>query len=126
MTREEIMALQPGLEMDRAVAETMGWKDIKVKHIPGHGCDGMDALEGTLDGWSRREIIPWYSTDLKDAWYVVERLKDDGDFFLEWWQDGEWTVSNKPLGVRDCGFTVVAPTVQQAVCRALLVIRHLW
>jgi hypothetical protein len=40
-----------------------------------------------------------YSTNIKDAWTVVEWCMDyaDGDLFIEYWQDGEWYICNENL-----------------------------
>lgn len=46
--------------------------------------------------------LPNYSTDISDAWLVVEKLvgKDctSRDLFIECWSDGEWFVAFHPMG----------------------------
>jgi hypothetical protein len=62
---------------------------------------------------------PRYSASIADAWPVVEKLKEDGDVFIEWWSDGEWLVSKYPVLVRQADGgrdSVVAPTAPMAIC----------
>jgi hypothetical protein len=78
--------------------------------------------------------LPYYSTSIAAAWEVVEKLWISGDgpywvgdFFLEWWQDGEWLVCNKPIGVRDGAIKAMCdgkktgkPSAPLAICRAAI------
>ena len=72
-----------------------------------------------------------FSTDIAAAWLVVEWMMESdlwwGDIFLEWWQDGEWLVCNKPVSVRDgaikanCdGRETGKPSLPLAICLAAL------
>lgn len=99
MTEAEARALPPR-ELDALVAEkVMGYGP---KNDPCHAGE-----------WSP-------STSISAAWEVVENMKEDGDVFIEWWQDDLWTVSNKPIGVRDNGVILEADTAPLAICLAAL------
>jgi hypothetical protein len=96
MTRDEILAMKPGRELDALVAEKVfGWTYWRSKH--GHWIidtpDGrhFEPLFGKVrnydpetserlpdpnwwDGLS--DELPYYSTDIAAAWEVVARLRD--------------------------------------------------
>ena len=65
-----------GPEMDAAVAEhVMGW----IYHPPSADTEGIawwEVPEGdpTRDGFGSADWPPRYSTDIADAWLVVERM----------------------------------------------------
>ncbi len=75
--------------------------------------------------------LPHYSTDIKDAWQVVEWIvgKDctEHDLFIECWADGEWFVAFHPFGyssrkpcASDDGKKTGSPSAPLAICRAAL------
>ena len=70
--------------------------------------------------WTTGYNMPGYTSVIEDAWQVVEKMQEEGDVFIESWSDGEWTVSNKPLGFRDGGVVESAPTAPEAICLAAL------
>ena len=79
MTREEILKLEPGPELDRLMAEkVMGWKRTTEGAPP--GC----AYWKDDDGFVRANETPggslnWNpSTDIAAAWQVVEKLASKG------------------------------------------------
>jgi len=130
MTKEEILKLEAGRELDVAIHRTVFGRQCELFH-PEDGEFGSD-----LDGWYDTplkdggipEQVPFYSYMLSHAWQVVEVLKEENDVFIEWWRDGEWLVSNKMLGFRSgplgfhSGVVVCADTMPLAVCRAALLI----
>jgi hypothetical protein len=99
VTREEILALPAGPELDALVAErVMGWTFFRSKHdywIVNHGSEAESCEEGyshrrpkydSETGKKLRESLWWedcthvppYSTDIASAWEVVEKLEAAG------------------------------------------------
>ena len=114
MTRDKILAMPAGPDLDALVAaKVMGWARKGPYLVP---------LELTARLLEAHQVpdVPCYSTDITAAWRVVEKMKDDGDVFIEWWRDGEWTVARKPLGFRGEGDVISAPTAPLAICRSAL------
>jgi len=77
MTREEILKLEPGSELDRLVAErVMGWQessDFAIEKETGDllKIDLSDSIFKGLWKWSP-------STDIAAAWEVVRKMLDSG------------------------------------------------
>jgi hypothetical protein len=70
MTREEILAMEPGYELDRLVAETvMNW----------HLVSGAMFSDWVDSGGLKKCGKEWFnpSTDIKVAWEVVKRIKEN-------------------------------------------------
>ncbi|MEC0241996.1 hypothetical protein P4H66_19520 [Paenibacillus dokdonensis] len=91
MTREEIMALEPGRELDAMIAEALfGWRKIKGPQYDYDGpCESNDVLlpptitseEEAFRFMPPRGVIPYtyflnhkWSTDISAAWEVVEKM----------------------------------------------------
>ena len=123
MTREEILVLPAGAEMDALVAErVMGWLRIGPDepyrfHKEMGGIIGPD---GRPARFAAGEIpFDWFpSTRIADAWDVVEKLAgglEEGDRF---------EVIRLGETVWRAGFTifVTADTAQLAICRAALLV----
>ncbi|MBA7539583.1 hypothetical protein ES705_31863 [subsurface metagenome] len=104
MTKEKILAMEPGPELDTLVAEEVMGHPMP-DFIPE---DALDLyLAGTpihYDSWTcvcrydEGDTPKWvpdpYSTDIPAAWPVVEKLTE------------EWTKRNKPISIEviyDCG-----------------------
>ena len=69
MTREEILKMEPGPELDRLVAEkVMGWEENREFEMDPHGVVKVGEI---IDLWSP-------SADIAAAWEVVEALKSRG------------------------------------------------
>jgi len=69
MTRDEILKLEPGPELDRLVAErVMEWKE---------GQKILQSLECGI-GILGEKALPRYSTDIAAAWEVVKKMLDSG------------------------------------------------
>lgn len=76
--------------------------------------------------------IPYYSMNIADAKPVLEWLMQQGDVFIEWWQDGEWYICNLDLSTRhkypELGWEAMSdkvdenemPSLPLAICRAAL------
>ncbi|GAI65616.1 unnamed protein product [marine sediment metagenome] len=104
MTKEKILAMEPGKELDILVAEKVmnhpvpdfipeDALDLYLAGSPIH-CDSWTCVcrydEGDVPKW----IPDPYSTDPSAAWPVVEKLTE------------EWTKRNKPISIEvtyDCG-----------------------
>ena len=120
--------MKAGRELDALVATEMGWTAVYAEHAYQqweYGDPGMWEAEtgrgvGIPPGGIYKRPFPRYSTSIAAAWEVVEKMCEDGDVFIENWQDGEWTVSTKPLGFRDNGVVVSALTAPHAICLAAL------
>ena len=121
MTREEILKMEAGREMDCAIAEEIfGWK-ILTKIPPLIWINNpADKANG---GYGNR--VPHYSTDIAAAWEVVKKLVSIEEEGFTKWQvvidsDGinRWIADFKddPLHTTNCS----APTAPLAICRAAL------
>lgn len=104
-------------------------KSKKVKDIADRERDALiHKLIFEIDG----PLIPHYSTDIVAAMPVLEWLMQQGDVFIEWWQDGEWYVCNRDLNTRhkhpEFGWEAMSdkvdenemPSLPLAICRAAL------
>ncbi len=76
MTREEILAMRPGRELDAVVAEkVMGWKWISPE-TPGNPLlvsppdDKRQLWSGIWDERGIPHYLPFYSIDISAAWEV--------------------------------------------------------
>ena len=120
--------MDAGREMDALVAEkVMGFTlDYEFEQIT--NAPNVKELRSSDDEWG---ILPNYSTDIADAWAVVNHfVGTDGreqDFFIECWSDGEWFVAFHPAGYQsrdpkaNCdGRETGKPSAPLAICRAAL------
>ena len=114
MTREEILRMEAGPELDRLVAEQiMGWRE------------GQDTLklQGGM-GILGEKALPRYSTDIAAAWEVVEALREKEfvidilglleDFIVKIWNENESE-----------GLSIAKASAEQAplaICRAALIV----
>lgn len=115
MTREEIPVLPAGRERDRMVAEAMG--DVILDDDPERSPwwvsqDGSKCCHE--DGGPRR-----YSTEISDAWKVVEKMVADGHRPVVS-LDGEdwWCRVNYRHGNFDCESEATTPA--HAICLTFL------
>jgi hypothetical protein len=118
MTRDEIVKLEAGREMDALVAEkVMGWELRTFKN------DGVDFWH--IPGTARCELdAPRFSSDIGAAWEVVTHMQrpDDETGYHEYYFKLECTVAAKPvywyawLGEHEAE----AATAPLAICRAAL------
>jgi len=112
MTRDEIMAMEAGREMDALVAEkVMGWElrtfksnGVDFWHIPGTVRCELDA--------------PKFSTDIGAAWEVVEKMIGEmWNLSLEYQSAVYWCEFGKTCVPGD---GEIADTAPLAICRAAL------
>jgi len=111
MTREEILKLEPGPELDRLIAErVMGWKNHEDFNFGPGGQIWRD----------KRVWSP--STDIATAWEVIETLREKKfvidilgsleDFIVKIWNENESE-----------GLSIAKASAEQAplaICRAAL------
>jgi len=70
MTREEILRMKASPELDRLVAErVMGWREGQKETLQSLKC-GIGILG--------EKALPRYSTDIAEAWKVVDKMLDGG------------------------------------------------
>jgi hypothetical protein len=114
MTRDEILAMEPGRELDALVAEkVMGWT---VKFMDG------------IWGWMYRESernrwynVPRFTTDISAAWEVVEKMQSWGGCDIGCFGrtgDGTWYVVETHT-VNGC-HKATCHTAPEAICNAAL------
>ena len=101
MTKDEIMNMPAGREMDTLIAKSI-FGNVKKS-------------------WDWEFTLPSYSTDISAAWRVVEKMSDAGSIFSvfisqSYTSDG-WGVTIENAFVR---YDVVAGTAPLAICRAAL------
>jgi len=121
-TREEILKLEPGPELDRLVAErVMGWKEGKDFGVGESGIvwyirEGPKYFERTrIEAWSP-------STDIAAAWQVVEKLANRGIVVVV---ESEGALNNiyEVLFYRwgsDAIVGIARGSICEAICRAAL------
>ena len=113
MTREEILALPVGRELDALVAlRVYGLEEITVvgKHY------FIDPLDTPL---------PLYSTDISAAWEVVEKVQERYNFFLAYNHKTKdfqvfIDVPNEDEDATIIHYEYDAPTAPEAICKAAL------
>lgn len=133
MTREEIMAMVPGRELDAMIAEKiMKWEWIKYRWWDGtekdlltngecvpHG-DDFDRLGDKLLYWD----MPNWSDNIMDSWEVVGKVNY---LYLYRWDDQPCEFIVKP-GEWECKLTDrveerfigIGKTAPEAICKAAL------
>lgn len=123
MTRDEVLAMKPGRELDALVAEkVMGWRK---KTFPGGGGgytawvdENGKALKlisnFTMIEACRRCDYFRPSIDIAAAWEVVEKMAQEYDVSV--WSDrnGKWACEINCVIVDDCD------TAHEAICKAAL------
>lgn len=126
MTKEEILAMEAGPEMNALVAEkVMGWIWIDGEY--GHPTEKGPFNDCECPSHSyQKTLLPRYSTDIAAAWEVVNKLgrksinkiaAETGlaTFLLVQYPNGTWKANFS--GYRT---SVEADTVPLAICRAAL------
>ena len=125
ISREEIMRLDAGREIDLLVAErVMGWRleadEPKLKKLNGYFYRDEDRRwwRNPEGGWFCDP--PGYSSDIKDGWKVVERMRNVGKS-LSLSQDlkGNRVVFDEPDAAESD--YIVEKSVSLAICKAALI-----
>lgn len=115
MTRNEILNLKPGPELDALVAETvMGWN-----YVHSDDCNGGYPSWVTKAGEVCKEVDSWNpSTDIAAGMQVKDRMNN-----LGWW----WTLFCSPMGKPSAELwkrgelhrpNVMAEKLEEAICKA--------
>ena len=122
MNRDEILRMEAGREMDALVAE-------KVMDRTVMGGFGGTALRVVYHGKDTPAPLPYYSTNIAQAWEVVKRLDLLRDYVLGQFPDGgtyTWEVGRRDASLimgRCCPVMHVLAmglTAPLAICRAAL------
>ena len=99
MTKEEILAMEPGKTLDCIILIEVFDKAVT-------------RMEDVLD----------FSTDISAAWQVVERMKEEyNDFILDYvagYKGGQWSASV------DKFHAPLAKTAEEAICKAALIAKY--
>jgi hypothetical protein len=136
VTRDEILNMPAGREMDALIAENLfGWHWVTGILAFGQPSLISPELYGKqkdhlIDTTLRRDngTFPHYSTDIAAAWEVVEKMRDPSDDEPDFWvitdagKNHGWVVSSYWAhhdGNID-NFHVQAETAPLAICRASL------
>lgn len=108
MTRDEILNMPAGREMDAEIIEKVFGR-ILIK-------PRSEALKYPHTDWGSTTVneIPHFSTDIADAWEVVDKVPNPSQFFDCEKFEGKWTAS---FGGQ---YVVAADTAPLAICRAAL------
>lgn len=117
MTREEILGMEAGRELDELISKEV------FKNIKAQGCSNcLDNLHGCIGSPNYPKcyisLAPYYSTDISAAWEAVEHLKTKGIY-------GRVDVckSNYAVCFQDdnlYNFCLNAKTAPLAICRSAL------
>lgn len=134
MTKDEILAMKPGRELDALVENMLGIENIQKWCTEDSGeleqclfdwdndCRNCVHLEehGTNEGCEHYQtIILPYSTDISAAWEVVAKFKGYCYLFqYNNWIDGKWEAKLLWRGAR--GITGEGDTAPEAICKAAL------
>ncbi len=135
MKPEEIDKMTAGEELNFQVAIALGQTDFN--HLPFQWVEGV--TEDGRDGWegnycprcqkTKGKCVKSYSETYQ---YTEELLKwlvfNGGDLFIEYWQDREWFLCNKPIPVRNGAIMsrsdkveeLELPSLPLALCRFIL------
>lgn len=105
----------------------------------GRGIDTIQIKCGENTACCDEAWMPEYSQRIEDAWRVVEHIRCWGDLFIEWWQDGEWFISNLDLRTRHDGLSqdefvraqcdgkaTGSPSAPLAICRFAILLENRW
>lgn len=114
MTRDEIMNIPAGRDMDKLIAEKI-MALTGIRWSTSYPTDWIysngEYVVGKNLGW---DALPRYSTDISAAWEVVEKLRHRGLFQINVWHNDMCQVN-----LSNCD-AVVSETAPLAICRAAL------
>ncbi len=115
MTREEILNMPAGREMDALIAEkVMGFTQVRLFR---------DVWTGCLDG--QRKVIPHYSKDISDACEVIKEMhRNKYQYTLRGYFMGDEqhiaTFDNQDWADKNPLYKAHGATAPLAICRAAL------
>lgn len=119
MTKAEILALQPGRELDICVAEVLtGQQRFLSRYDPMTANGEPQFYFGYPVG---HDIAPAYSTDIAAAWQVVEAMRPEYGFWIDGDDDYVVEFQHGMPGMADYRHgRASAPTAPEAICKAAL------
>lgn len=131
MTKDEILAMEAGKELDSLVAtKVMNW--IEKHWESPFGLSKRDSWVDPATGVTLRRVSAWRpSTDLPTAWWVVEEMSELGynmsllHLSTELWPD-YWYCDFRPKSKREppkYEWVDHQETAQLAICKAALLTR---
>ena len=120
MTRDEILNMPAGREMDALVAEKVMtlnvWQHEKrVKQLAFRGNRSREVLGTVIEIIAGDRMLQNYSTDIAAAWQVVEKTKNDYDITRV---GGKWHAWL--FAIDEVLTEAYADTAPLAICRAAL------
>jgi Phage ABA sandwich domain len=105
LTRDEILAMEPGRELDKLVNEKLFSYSVRSHLVYEEGMN--------ID---RTDFLP--STYLPNAWEVVEKMKETWSFtMLNWGGDAPYEVI---WGYQEGEYRYTAQSAEEAICKAAL------
>lgn len=127
MTRDEIVNMPAGREMDALVAEKVMGEPKPIYVHPNLHIEYPK--ESTLGNWrcyniyEHGDVCEWnplpFSTDIASAWEVVEKLCNK--YHVSIWTDfTHYGTALRTLGIDELVEVTAAPTAPLAICRAAL------
>ena len=126
MTKEQILAMEAGRELSGLVAvEVMGRNCAHVNLVPlnPNSIQHSNGAKSRCLGCGYRDYNSFLrnsflhcSTNIFDAWQVMERMLADGYGVLMVGAEGKWTV----VFSGDLNYKQEGETVQEAICKAAL------
>ncbi len=135
MTKEEILAMEAGEELDRLVATEVMEEPIPVPtpddslrlQLTGSPPVSLGGNWVCLCRYSEGDIPTWhplpFSKNISAAWLVVEKvIAEYGDFIIDYdngYEGGPWSASVDKLRV-----AALARTAPEAICKAALLAKH--
>jgi len=137
MTKEEILAMEPGKYLDRMVAQEV-MDEKQPQSTPQNALDRMlvnNPIRSEKGNWvclcdyEHGDIPEWhplnFSTDISAAWQVVERMEELGFYFrLDSWEV-EFYASGVDMSKNTVTFGALASRlVCEAICKAALLAKH--
>jgi len=148
MTKEQIIAMEAGRELDKLVAEQIfSKKVVSVKYLEGwmlgtepdeydraiyESCyattyeGGETYLFGSFDEREmsiKVDLLEQYSTDISVAWRVVDRLFEDGFREQRLVRDHRTGTWEAEFGINEAAFAE-SMNLPEAICKAALLTKH--
>ena len=114
LTREEILSLLPGRELDALIAKHVMGLDMVEDQLPQLPRYYLTDYEKTI-----HRDVPLYSSDISAAWEVVTHLKSKYWYFMlsdenEGWEASFYWDPHRPA------YEALSAEAPQAICKAAL------
>ncbi|ETT55209.1 hypothetical protein BSK66_31175 [Paenibacillus odorifer] len=119
LTREEILAMEPGPALDEITAEiACGRKVRMLNEVTNNSFKPQYDKKVIDEGAGRYNIIPRYSSDISAAWEVLEKFKQYSVMKAAGW--GKEYDCRIWVGITGDQWSVQAKTASEAICKAAL------